>query len=389
MKKILCGLSLFAAFSLSSCIQDEPMNSECDIEHASVSSPDEEALFYSQNDAVKDVPSSSSSIVFYVREGFTDSTKLEAVQLNFKITPGASITPANGGIYNLRDREELFTVTSEDKLWSRQYRVRFSHTPQLETDLGFENFRQEEKGRYDEWFEKSREGSVINQWATGNPGYAISCAKAPKEKYPTIVWKEDAIKGLSVKLETRDTGPFGDMVNMRIAAGNLFIGTFDVTYAMVDAMVATRFGLPFNKKPLRFQGYYKFKPGETFQNRKGTPQPGRVDEPDLYAVLYKNTDERGLPVTLKGDDVLTHPNIVALARVTDRTHVEDGKDFKAAPWTYFDIPFEYQQEIEAHRMENNGYNLAVVFTSSVDGAKFEGAVGSTLLVDEVKVICEE
>ena len=42
------------------------------------------------------------------------------------------------------------------------------------------------------------------------------------------------------------------MVNMRIAAGNLFIGTFDVANALKDAMAATRFGLPFNKKPLRF-----------------------------------------------------------------------------------------------------------------------------------------
>lgn len=365
------------------------MNSECDIERASASVSDAEALFYTMNDAVKEVPSSSSSIVFYVREGFTDSTQLEAVQLNFKITPGATITPANGSIQNLRDREVLYTVTSEDRQWSRTYYVRFSHTPQLETNLSFENFKPEPNGRYDEWFEKTREGNIVDQWATANPGFAISRSTALKEEYPTIAWDNDGISGHSVKLETCDTGPFGEMVNMRIAAGNLFIGTFDVTYALKDAMAATRFGLPFNKKPLSFQGYYKFKPGETFQNRKGTAQPGRVDEPDLYAVLYKNTDEKGLPVTLKGDDVLTHPNIVALARVTDRTRVEKDEDFKAAPWTYFDIPFEYKQEIEKHRLENNGYNLAVVFTSSIDGAKFEGAVGSTLLVDEVKVVCEE
>ena len=54
MKKILCGLSLFAAFSLSSCIQNEPANSECDIEEAYVLASDEEALFFTPNDAVKD-----------------------------------------------------------------------------------------------------------------------------------------------------------------------------------------------------------------------------------------------------------------------------------------------------------------------------------------------
>ena len=87
----------------------------------------------------------------------------------------------------------------------------------------------------------------------------------------------------------------------------------DRANALKDAMAATRFGLPFNKKPLRFEGYYKFKPGEKFQNRKGTIIEDRIDEPDLYAVLYKNTDEHGQPVTLKGDEdvykrqILHHP----------------------------------------------------------------------------------
>ena len=96
MKKILFGLSLFAAFSLSSCIQNEPANSECDIEEAYVVASDEEALFFTPNDAVKDVASSDTSIVFYLREDFTDSTQLQALKINFKLTPGASITPENG-----------------------------------------------------------------------------------------------------------------------------------------------------------------------------------------------------------------------------------------------------------------------------------------------------
>ena len=81
MKKIFFGLSLFMAFSLGSCIQDEPLNSECDIEQVSVVSENQDVLFFSPHDAVKIVPSASSNIVFYVREGFTDSTALEALRL--------------------------------------------------------------------------------------------------------------------------------------------------------------------------------------------------------------------------------------------------------------------------------------------------------------------
>ena len=392
MKKIFFGLSLLMALSLGSCIQNEPLNSECDIEQATIiplDPDDSQKLFLSPHDAVKDVPSASSDIVFYVREGFTDSTVLEALRLEFKITPGATVWPGKDSIVNLRDREAVYTATSEDGAWKRQYHVRVSHTPALKTDLSFEDIRMEEKGRYEEWFEKSTEGTVIDQWATGNPGFAISKSSATREEYPTVSYSDDAVSGRSVKLETRDTGGFGAMMSMPIAAGNLFIGTFDVANALQDAMAATRFGLPFNRKPLRFQGYYKFKPGAVFINRKGTPQEGRVDEPDLYAVMYKNADEKGNPFTLEGDNVLTHPNIVALARVTDRVRIPDGTEMKDAEWTRFDIPFEYYENLDVMRLQNNGYSLSVVFTSSIEGATFCGAVGSTLLVDEVKVVCEE
>ena len=36
-----------------------------------------------------------------------------------------------------------------------------------------------------------------------------------------------------------------------------------------------------------------------------------------------------------------------------------------------------------------GYNLSLVFSSSKEGAQFEGAVGSTLYVDEVELMFEK
>ena len=86
---------------------------------------------------------------------------------------------------------------------------------------------------------------------------------------------------------------------------------------------------------------------------------------------------------MKGDDVLTHPNIVAFwHRIQNPVH-----DFNT--WTRFDIPFEYSGNVDEKLLKAYGYNLAVVFTSSIEGASFCGAIGSTLLVDEVKVVCEE
>ena len=82
---------------------------------------------------------------------------------------------------------------------------------------------------------------------------------------------------------------------------------------------------------------------------------------------------------LHGDDVLSSPYIVAVARVPELSVTDE--------WTQFDVKFDYKAEIDSKTLAERGYNLSVVFTSSIEGATFEGAIGSTLYVDEVKVIC--
>ena len=97
-------------------------------------------------------------------------------------------------------------------------------------------------------------------------------------------------------------------------------------------------------------------------------------------MLYKNTDSNGNPVVLYGDNVLTSPQIVAIARL-DKVENTDT-------WTEFEVDFNYTQEVDESLLDNYGYNLAVVFSSSIEGANFEGAIGSTMFVDKVRVICE-
>ena len=41
--------------------------------------------------------------------------------------------------------------------------------------------------------------------------------------------------------------------------------------------------------------------------------------------------------------------------------------------------------VDLEKLQNDGYNLAIVFASSVKGDLFEGAVGSTLYIDEVEL----
>ena len=52
-------------------------------------------------------------------------------------------------------------------------------------------------------------------------------------------------------------------------------------------------------------------------------------------------------------------------------------------------PLRIHTEPDPQVLANYGYSIAIVFTSSCEGAHFEGAIGSTLLIDKVKVAYEK
>lgn len=385
MNKLLIALGLGAALLSTSCIREEALNAECDVEACHVEMERPETMFYAAADTARRVFSVDSVITFSIRED-ADRDQLRSLSLSFRLTPGATVTPANGSPQDFSGDGVVYTVTSEDGRWHRRYHVRFLPMAILNPEFGFEEAELEpSKSKYYTWYAYGSAGERQNLWATGNSGFALSRSSAKPMEYPTVPW-DDALNGRSVKLETCNTGPFGVMVNMRIAAGNLFLGTFDTENALKDAMAATCFGVPVNRKPVRFKGAYKFQPGATFQDVQGQPVEGRTDAPDAYAVLYRNTDAQGRPVMLHGDDVLTNPAIVAMVRVDNFFHT--GVD-ALSPWKFFDLPLTYYEPLDMSRLRNFGYNLAVVFTSSIEGASFRGAVGSVLIVDDAEIIYED
>ena len=106
------------------------------------------------------------------------------------------------------------------------------------------------------------------------------------------------------------------------------------------------------------------------------------DKCDIYAVMYEAENNS---VMLNGDDVFTSDKLVSLARIKPEDVVESDQ------WTDFEIPFEpvKGRVIDDTKLKNGKYKLGIVLSSSVDGAYFKGAVGSTLYVDEVELICED
>lgn len=365
--------------ALASCMKDEPLNAECDIEQVILHTPNVDEVFFSPTDSVKHLLYTDDAVTFNVRR----NAPVEGITLEFKITEGATIERLTEGTGFEADVPVHYRVTSQDGQWHRDYAITVSpepvHVVSSVIAYDFENFELEPKqGKYYIWHNERLDGTFGNDWATGNPGFKLSMPSAAPENYPTS--PIDGMDGKALKLVTRDTGPFGAMAKMRLAAGNFFLGEFDVSQALSNAMTATRFGIPFNLKPVRFTGYYQYQPGPKFQDKAGKEVPGRVDEGSVYAVFYRNHDAEGNPVRLMGDNVLTSPLIVGIAKVKQlpATNV----------WTPFDVEFEYDSDIDMQLLANKGYNLAVVFSSSADGAIFEGAIGSCLLIDKVRLYCQ-
>lgn len=392
LRNVLVGMTLCLA--VASCIQDEALNVEAAIDGCNGTSIQ-----------LSTINTSSKTASIYVSK----STDLSALEINFQLPDGASIEPVDAAAKDDAPKYDFSTsqvpITPEQTL--EQYRRNFRVTSEsgtteaiysitiikseLPTDYHFENI---EAGSqyYQEFYEFNPEKAEMLQWASGNPGFRLTgMAKSPFD-YPTI--QIEGYKGKGVKLETKSTGDFGAGVQMPIAAGNLFIGSFDVGNALKDAMKATKFGFPFYKHPTSLEGYYKFKPGTDYtsytliKDDKGKDKKSFFidksmegkDKGDIYAVLY---EANNLEDFLDGSNSLTSNKIVSIARISSMVETDT--------WTHFDLKFENRpgKTINNKDLEAGKYKLAVVFSSSVNGADFKGSVGSTLWIDEVTIHCEE
>ena len=323
-------LYLLLAIVSFSCIGEEALNAEADI--LSCALP---GVAMTTSPIIN-----NNSITIFVGPG-TDISELTP---EFTLTPGATINPLSGTERNFNTPQE-YTVTAADGVWKKTYIV-------------------EREG-----------GKVVMEWASGNAGYAMTGVAKTADDYPTFQIT-DGKTGKCLSLVTRSTGFFGQIAGMPIAAGNLFIGSFDVNNAMSNPLKATKFGLPFRHVPTYLAGYYKYKAGDQF-TEGGKPVNGKRDICDIYAIMYETSES--VP-TLDGTNAFTSPNLISTARINNAKETNE--------WTYFKLPFSTLpgKFIDKEKLMEGKYNIAIVFTSSLEGDHFNGAIGSTLLIDEAELI---
>lgn len=369
-------VSICACLSFHSCIQEEALNSEAAIDNCTGSD---------------NVIMTTVTIDTERRMGYIDvyvpknvDLKEETKKLKFKIPTGATIIPEKD-IDEITDfTSQIYTVTSEDKKWSAPYTVKFIQR-EMPVKYDFETATLSSNKRYFIFSERSKEYIETNgkveevilelKWSSGNPGFNLTGVTQIPQEYPTTQ-EPDGVIGKCLKLETKSTGSFGAVANMPIAAGNLFIGAFDLANALKDAPKATKFGLPFYHEPKAIKGYYKFKPGSELVNEE-------KDKCDIYAVFYetkKNGDMIDGTHDFKDSDNCTLISIARIPRENQETDVWKDFNFKFDPVS--------NRSIDPDKLKAGRYKLAVVFSSSREGAIFKGAVGSTLYVDEVEIECK-
>lgn len=376
--------AMIGSATLTSCFKDEPLNAECDIEQAYIHVDNPQEMFFQKSDTLISVLSTAEDINFVVRK----STDLTSLAPQFRLTPGATIYPDNGSEQDFSNGPIEYTVTSEDKQYRRTYRINFMSSKDI-MEYNFDNFFLNKTplpaNKYYVWSDIDSEENLLNNWANGNPGYRLAKGSATPEEYPTVPESEPGHE-TCVKLTTRETGDFGKRMKMPIAAGNLFLGEFDLSKALVanaagvKGVLATKFGVPVSSQPISFSGFYKYKRGNVFTDKNGAEQ-NKQDFGSIYAVFYDNHDAEGKPFVLHGDDVLSSDQIISIANL--------GKIDETPEWIAFNINFTIQpgKAIDPVKLANRGYNLAIVSSSSIDGAIFEGAIGSTLWIDNYSIKC--
>lgn len=372
-KTLFFAFIVFAtSFLFTSCIQEEAPSAECDILAVKAAWLEENKEILSGKPMI-----SNNAVRFYVNEETSVET-LKTLDPKFELTPGAHIEKLDRIKMNGERGVYLFyKTTSEDGVWNKEYEVSFTKQTVIDTEatFSFEHFAIEKK--YYVWHEEDNKGTKFNWWATANAGFSMSGQGKTPADYPTSV-DSMGVKGCCVKLTTRSTGTFGKLKKMPIAPGNLFLGEFITANATTRPLEATRFGLTIApSKPVSLTGYYKYTPGEVFTNKLMEEIEGRIDTCAIYSVLYEVDPDN--VVTLDGSNVLSSDRIVLVAQLE--------KPGQESEWTEFEIPYKEANGkiFDYKKLENGEYAITVVASSSKGGEVFEGAVGSTLHIDELKI----
>ncbi|MHC5353163.1 PCMD domain-containing protein [Myroides sp. LJL115] len=367
----------FIAISMVSCIKSEALNNEADILEAQIDPAQEKLQSQLTN----------NEVTFFINDS-ADITKMAPA---FKITTGATISPASGSVQDFTHPIN-YIVTSESGNYTKSYKVSMFKA-ELQGKYSFEKPKLFSNGGFYEWFEteqinldSSQEEASVKLWDSGNSGFFLSFLMDP-DKRPNADEMITTIEpngkiGKGIRMSTQVTGEFGQQF-APIAAGNIFTGVFSTN--IFNPIESPRFGIPYTQKeePTLMTGYYKYQPGEEFVVHASDGKTNLTQDTfDAYAVFFEKTKANDYLRATHNfrfiENPMDDPRIISYARINpeDRQITQE--------WTYFELDFH--RILDRKMEEGKQYMIAIVFTSSLEGDKYNGAIGSTLCIDEIEIL---
>lgn len=314
----------------------------------------------------------SKTITFMV----ADTAKAEyltALVPTIEVSDGATVTPASGVAQDFSNGKTVtYTVTAKNG-------TTVEYVASISGNASFYDFESWSYGS--SLYPEEKDCPILNGWACCNDAVLLIKKMGAlggityEGEYPVRPSTDDVHAGekalLLESVDTKGGNIFGTPVP-KVTAATAFLGTFNAFGALGgDPMATTSFGVMYDKQPLKVTGFYKYTPGAEFYNANGELQAGVTDKCSLSAVLYEVSSE---DETLNGGNIYTSDKIVAKAVFTNDKAVEAYAPFK--------LNLEYVKDYDSSKL----YKFAVIFSASADGASYNAAVGSKLLIDDVTII---
>lgn len=314
----------------------------------------------------------SKTITFMV----ADTAKAEyltALVPTIEVSEKATVTPASGVAQDFSNGKTVtYTVTAENG-------TTVEYVASISGNASFYDFESWSYGSI--MYPEEQDCPILNGWACCNDAVLLIKKMGAlggityEGEYPVRPSTDDVHAGekalLLESVDTKGGNIFGTPVP-KVTAATAFLGTFNAFGALGgDPMATTSFGVMYDKQPLKVTGFYKYTPGAEFYNANGELQAGVTDKCSLSAVLYEVSSE---DETLNGGNIYTSDKIVAKAVFTNDKAVES--------YAPFELNLEYVKDYDSSKL----YKFAVIFSASADGASYNAAVGSKLLIDDVTII---
>ena len=319
------------------------------------------------------------------------TAQLDALKPTIKVSDKATVTPGSGVAQRFSSSVK-YTVVAEDGTVAEYTASVAARLISYDFEEDWVTFKGSMYADQTYTLPAGGPWGSTNDGVTSIKGMMSYSAKEWADALPyAVAESSDAHSGKkAVVIKTLDTALPGAASALQAAfgipyntAGSLFLGAFETD--MEDKLASTKFGIAYEgTEPTVFSGWYKYTPGTTYREGKNVIA-NKVDQCDIYAVVYEAEDENGKEVTLIGGSnkaenakyvIMTSPYVVLRAQLADKTAKAD--------WTYFEIPFEAQNGKTF--TAGKKYKITFVCTSSADGANYNGGLNSTLVIDDFKIL---